>query len=296
MSTRESMAFYVSVLPWIIGFLVFGAGPIIASFILSFANYSVTAPPTLAGLHNYQVMFGKDPMFWQSLKVTLIYTFTSVPLGLAASLLVAIILNQKIPGLTIWRTVYYVPNVVSGVAVALLWTLIFNKQFGLLNGALWRLLHIKGPGWISTTTWVLPSFIIMSLWGVGGSMVLYLAALQGVPTELYEAAQIDGAGAWRRFHSVTIPMISPTILFNLVMGFIGTFQTFVISYVMTDGGPQNASLFYGLYLYRNAFRYFKMGYACSLAWFLFVLILIISLLLLRSSSLWVYYETGGEGI
>ncbi len=296
MSARESAAFYLCVLPWVIGFLVFGAGPIVASLIFSLTDYSVTAAPRFLGLDNYRVMFGKDPLFWQSLKVTLTYTFSSVPLGLVFSLLVAIILNQRLPGLTVWRTIYYVPNVVSGVAVALLWTLIFNKQFGLLNGALWRLFGIRGPGWISNTHWVIPSFVIMSLWGVGASMVLYLAALQGVPTELYEAAQIDGAGAWRRFLRVTIPMISPTILFNMVMGFIGTFQTFVISYVMTNGGPQNASLFYGLYLYRNAFRYFKMGYACSLAWFLFVLILIISLLLLRSSSLWVYYETGGEGI
>ena len=296
MRRRESVAFYLCIAPWIVGFICFSAGPILASFGLSFTDYNITSPPVYVGLHNYSLMFGGDPLFWHSLKVTSIYTFSAVPLGLVFSLAIAVMLNQKLPGLTVWRVMYYLPNVVSGVAVALLWTLIFNKQFGLLNWLLYRLFGITGPGWISSKQWVLPSFVVMSLWGVGGPMVLYLAALQGVPTDLYEAGQIDGAGSWRRFVSITLPMISPTVLFNTVTAFIGTFQTFTTAFVMTNGGPENASLFYGLYLYRNAFRYFKMGYAAAMAWVLFALILVVTIVLLRSSSLWVYYETGGKGI
>ena len=296
MKRREAVAFYTCISPWIVGFIVFSAGPILASLILSFAEYSITSPPVFAGLANYRLMFAGDPLFWHSLKVTMIYTFGAVPLGLVLSLTVAVMLNQKLPGLSLWRVMYCLPNVVSGVAVALLWTIIFNKQFGLLNWLLYKALHITGPGWISSKQWVLPSFVVMSLWGVGGPMVLYLAALQGVPTDLYEAGQIDGAGSWRRFASITLPMISPTVLFNVVTAVIATFQTFTSAYVMTNGGPQNASLFYGLYLYRNAFRYFKMGYAAAMAWVLFTLILIVTFVLLRSSSFWVYYETGGKGM
>jgi multiple sugar transport system permease protein len=296
MSAREELAFYACIAPWAIGFLCFSLIPILASLVLSFTEYAVKTPPVFAGLLNYRTMLKLDPLFWQSLKVTFTYTFAAVPLGVIASLSLAIVLNQKIPGLTVWRTIYYVPTVVSGVAVAVLWILIFNKQFGLLNWVIYRLTGIQGPGWISNAHWVIPSFILMSLWGIGGPMVIYLAALQGVPTELYEAAQIDGAGSWRRFLSITLPMISPTVLFNGVTGLISTFQIFTTAYIMTNGGPQNASLFYGLYLYKNAFTYFKMGYASALAWVLFLIIMGCSLLVLRSSSRWVYYETGGEGL
>lgn len=292
MATREAIAFWLCVLPWCIGFLWFYAGPMVASIVLSFTDYTITGAPSFVGLENYRVMLFEDPLFWQSLKVTFIFTFTAVPLGLLISLLVAVMLNQKIPAVGAWRTFYYLPRVVSGVAVALLWALVFDKTFGLLNALLWEVFGIEGPGWLSSPRWVLVAFVIMSIWGIGGSVVLFLAALQGVPTELYEAAQIDGAGAQRRFRTITLPMISPTMLFNLVTVFIATFQTFTTALIMTRGGPENASLFYGLYLYRHAFSYFKMGYASALAWVLFVIVISLSLVLLRSSNSWVYYETG----
>ena len=199
-------------------------------------------------------------------------------------------MNQKIPAMNLFRTIYYMPSVVSGVAVAILWTLIFNSQWGVLNTLLWNLFHIKGPTWLLSETWVLPAFIVMSMWGIGGGMIIYLAGLQSVPTELYEAAQLDGADRVSKFRYVTIPWISPVIFFNLVMGIIGSFQVFTSSYVMTNGGPNNASLFYLLYLYNNAWKYFKMGYASALAWIAFGITMVFTLLVIRSSSAWVYYE------
>jgi multiple sugar transport system permease protein len=215
-------------------------------------------------------------------------------LGLIVGLLIALLMNARVKGMTVFRTIYYLPSVVSGVAVALLWQWVFNPQMGVINGILW-LFKIHGPGWIYDENWVIPSFIIMSLWGVGGSMIIYLASLQGVPTDLYEAASIDGADSKRRFFSITIPMITPVLFFNLIMGLIGSFQVFTQGLVMTSGGPNNASLFFVLYLYRNAFQYFKMGYAAAMAWVLFIIIMVLTLLVFRSSSWWVYYESEVKG-
>lgn len=284
---RETLEFYLFISPWILGFIIFAAGPIAAVFILSLYSWQIISPAEFIGVENY-VSLIQDPLFWQSLKVTLYYVL-SVPLRLVAGLAVAVLLNQKIRGVAFFRTVYYLPSVNLGVAVALLWSWIFQPEFGLLNYALSKI-GIQGPAWLFSETWVIPSFIIMSLWGMGGAMVIYLAALQGVPTELYEAAELDGAGNWSRFVHITLPMISPVILFNLIIGIINSFQVFVQSYVMTNGGPGNASLFYVLYLYRNAFQYFNMGYACTLAAILFIIILITTILIFRLSAGWVYYE------
>src|SRR6185437_2552020 len=215
-------------------------------------------------------------------------------LSIVLGLFVAILLNQNIKGVSFWRTMYYMPSVISGVAVSLLWLWIFHPDFGVVNWLL-GLLGIPGPHWLTSPTWVIPAFIIMSLWGVGGSIVINLAALQGVPTELYEAAQIDGASGWTSFRSITLPLITPVVFFNLVLGIIGSYQAFTASYVMTQGGPEYASLFYVLYLYQKAFQDLSMGYGAALAWVLFLLILALSAIVFRSSPYWVYYEGQRRG-
>ena len=231
----------------------------------------------------------RDPLFWLSLRVTFSYAVVAVPLGLMLGLAVALLMNQNVRGISFFRTIYYLPAVISGVAVAILWRWIFNPEFGVLN-VLLSYVGVRGPNWLRDANWALPSLILMSLWGIGGGMIINLSALQNIPTELYEAVEIDGGDNWSKFSNVTIPMISPVIFFNLVTGMIWTLQEFTRVYVMTDGGPSNATLFYGLYLYRNAFRYFEMGYASALAWVLLLAILAFTLFLFRTSRTWVYYE------
>ncbi len=289
LARREAVEGWLYTIPAILGFIVFKVGPIVASLIFSFTQYDVVTPPHWSGLNNYARLLS-DPLSWQSLKVTTIYTGVSVPLGLVAGLAIALLLNQRIRGVLVYRTVYYLPSVISGVAVAILWRWLFNPQFGVINLLLAKI-GIKGPDWLFSRYWALPSLIIMSLWGIGWVMLVNLAGLQGIPTELYEAAEIDGAGRWRRFTSVTLPMLSPVIFFNLVTSIIWSFQTFTQAYVMTGGGPSNATLFYVLHLYRNAFQFFQMGYAAALGWVLFVIVLLLTLLVFRSSPAWVYYES-----
>jgi len=286
---REALFAYLFISPWLLGFIIWEVGPMIASLVLSLTKYNITSPPIFVGLANYKRAFTEDPLFWHSLKVTATYAAFAIPLGLILGFTVALLLNFDIPGVSIWRTVYYLPSVISGVAVAILWQFIFQPQFGILNTLL-KMVGLKGPEWLYSTTWVLPAFIIMSLWGIGGGMVIYLAGLQGIPTALYESAQIDGANWWQQLWKITLPMMTPTIFFNLVMGLIGTFQIFTSAYVMTQGGPMYASLFYNLYLYNNAFVFFEMGYASMLAWALLAIILILTLLTIKSSAAWVYYE------
>jgi len=293
MAKKEELYFYLFISPWIIGFLVFTAGPILASLFFSFCNYDVVTPPNWIGLQNYKRLFS-DPLFWQSLKVTSYFSLISVPLGIILSLIIALLLNQNIKGLTWFRTIYYMPSVISGVAVALLWMWIFNPEFGILNFLLWELFRIHGPAWLMSEEWVVPALIIMSFWGIGGDIVIYLAGLQGIPTELYEAAEIDGANSFNKFLNITIPMMSPVLLFTLIMGIIGSFQVFTQAYVMTRGGPHYASLFYVLYIYQNAFQFFSMGYASALSWILFIIILALTFMIFKSSPLWVYYESTRE--
>jgi multiple sugar transport system permease protein len=289
LSKREATWAYVLISPWIVGFIVFTAGPMIASLVFSLTQYDVINPPKFIGLGNWTGMLNQDPLFWHSLKVTLSYAVVALPLGLVFGLALALLLNAKVPGLTVWRTVYYMPSVVSGVAVSVLWSYVFNPRFGILNWLL-SLVGIKGPGWLASVDWALPAMVIMSLWGVGGGMIIYLAGLQGIPTALYEAATIDGANAWQRFWGITLPMITPVIFYNLITGIIGTFQFFTPAFIMTDGGPANATLFYNLYLYRNTFRYGRLGFGSAMAWFLLFAVLLLTLLVFRSSEAWVYYE------
>jgi multiple sugar transport system permease protein len=291
---RRNLTYFIFLAPWLLGFIIWTGGPLIASIYLSLTQYDIMTPPKWLGLGNYRTLFA-DNLFWQALKVTTVYTFLSVPLSMLASLGIAVLLNQKVPGLGVFRTIFYLPTVTTGVAVALLWVWMLQPDFGLINNLLWSVFHIRGPSWLYDENWVIPALILKSLWGLGGPMLIYLAALQGIPTQLTEAAELDGANVWQRFWSVTLPMISPVILFNLVMGIIGSFQVFTDAYVMTKGGPNYASYFYVYYLYQNAFQFFKMGFASAQAWVLFLIILVFTALTIRSSSIWVYYESGGRG-
>lgn len=289
MRRQEIMWFYITITPWLIGFVFFTAGPFIASFVLSLTRYDVVNPAQWIGLTNYTNLFS-DPLFWGSLRVTFTYAVLSLPLGLGAALGLAMLLNLRLPLLGVLRTVIYLPNIVSGVAVSMLWMWLLNPQFGLINLVLYQLFGITGPQWLLSDRWVIPSFVLMSLWNVGGPMLIFLAGLQGVPTELYEAAQIDGATGLRRFWNITLPMISPVFLFVLITSMIDVFQFFTPAYVMTNGGPDNQSLFYALYLYNNGLVYFRMGYASAMAWILFLIIFACTYVALRVSGRLVYYQ------
>jgi len=286
---REEFVFYLCILPWIIGFLSFQFGPMLSSIFYSFTSYNIIMPWRWIGLSNYAEM-ASDRLVWQSLKVTSIYSVGSVTLNMVASMFVAMVLNRNIKGLSWFRTLYYLPSVISGVSVSMLFMYIFNPEFGILNYLLWHLFHIQGPAWIYSEVWAIPSFVLMGLWGIGGGIIIYLAGLQGIPTELYEAAEIDGAGGWKQFLHITLPMMSPVIYFQLIMGIIGSFQVFTQAYVMTQGGPHYATWFYVLYLYYNAFRDFRMGYASAQAWVLFILLVSLTILVTRTASSWVHYE------
>jgi len=286
---REALTFYLLISPWLLGLLLFVLGPMVASLFISFTRWDLLSPAKFIGLANYEKMFTRDPLFWQSLKVTVIYTCVYVPMELAGGLALALLLNQRLRGLGALRTIYYLPSVLPGVAFVVLWMWILHPDVGLINTLL-SYLGIEGPRWLADPKWALPALLMMSLWGLGRSMVIYLAGLQGIPNHLYEAAAIDGANAWQSFQKITLPMLTPTIFFNLVLSVISTFQTFTSAYVATDGGPLDSTLFYVLYLFRQAFQYFNMGYASALAWILFLIILVLTLLIVRSSGHWVYYE------
>jgi multiple sugar transport system permease protein len=286
---REGFWAYLFISPWIIGFIVFTIGPMIASLLLSFTRYDILHAPNFVGLANYIKMLSNDPKFWHSLRITLTYAFIAVPMNLVFGFALAFLLNLNVPGLAFWRTSFYLPSVTSGVAVAILWGFIFNPRFGILNWIL-SLVGIRGPGWLASPDWALAALILMSLWGVGGGMIIYLAGLQSIPTVMYEAAQIDGATGLDQLRFITLPLVTPVIFYNLTIGIISTFQYFTEAYVLTKGGPAEATLFYNLYLYNNAFSYREMGYASALAWVLFIIVLILTLLVFRSSAIWVYYE------
>ena len=290
LARREAAAGYMFISPWIIGFILLTIGPMIASLYFSFTEYNIVDPPKWVGTENFSRLIS-DPLFWQSLKVTLYFAVLSLPSALVVGFILAILLNQKIPGVNLWRTLYFLPSVLAGVAVTLLWVILFNPQIGAINQLLEKI-GIKGPGWLNDPDWAIPSLVIMALWGVGQNMIIYLAGLQGVPVDLYDAAKVDGANNWQRFRAVTLPMMTPVLFYNLVLGLIGTFSYFTQVYVATngEGGPVRSTLFYNLYLYQAAFKYNEMGYASAMAWILFLIILTLTGLIFRSSSIWVYYE------
>ena len=288
MRRREERDGWLFASPWLLGFLLFTVGPMIASAFFAFTEYDVLTQPKWVGWANFDKALTDDPKVGQALKVTSIYAGVSVPLQILLGLCVALMLNTRIRGLQFYRTVYYLPSVLSGVAVALLWRWIYAPNFGLINSFLARF-DIVGPGWLGDKDWALTSMIGMSLWHVGGGIVIYLAGLQGVPSELYEAVRVDGAGRGAAFWHITLPMITPVLFYNLVIGIITALQIFTQALIMTNGGPHEATLFIVLYLYRNAFQFFKMGYASVLAWILFAYILVLTLLVYRSSGFWVFY-------
>lgn len=272
-----------------VGFAAFTAGPMLISLGLSLTRWDVLTPPIFVGLANFQRLVA-DPLFWKSLYNTMIYTVLNVPLSLAGSLSLALILNRRVPGVSIFRTLFYLPELTPIVATSLIWAWVLNTHFGILNYLLSRL-NLAPVPWLESTTWALPSIVLMSLWTIGGSrMLIFLAGLQGVPEELHEAAALDGASSWARLWYVVLPMLSPVIFFNLVLGVIFSFQVFTPAYIVTNGGPADSTLVYGLYLYRNAFQYFQMGYASSMAWILLVLLLGFTWLQFRLMQRWVHYE------
>lgn len=289
--SRTTAAFWMFVSPWVAGFLIFTAGPMLYSLVLSLFDWDLLNPPEFVGLSNYAEAAG-DPLLGKALQVTLTYAVISVPLQTVLSLGVALLMNLRVAGIHVFRTIWYLPSLVTGVAQVVLFLWVFNPNYGLLNGFL-SLFGIQGPAWFADPGWALPAVVIMSLWTVGGNMVIYLAGLQDVPTELYEAAALDGAGRTRTFWNITLPQISPVVFFNVVTGLIAAMQTFTQGYVVTQagGGPSNSLLFYVLYLYRNAFEFFRMGYASALAWILLVMIVLLTLLVFRGSAFWVYYES-----
>ncbi len=288
---RRTVVGYIFIAPFMLGFLFWFLIPALTAVWLLFQDWNMISPARFVGLANVRRMF-EDKLFWQALKVTSNYTVISVPLSLVMGFLLALLMNSKVKGITVFRTIYYLPSIVPAVANSVLWAWILNSEFGLLN-ALIRSIGFAKIRWLQEPRWALPALILMSLWGLGGGMVIYLAGLQGIPQVFYEAAEIDGAGRWSRLRHVTIPLMSPVIFFNLVMGIIGTFQIFTAGYLITNGGPQNATLFYVLYLYRNAFEYLSMGYAATLAWALFFIIMALTLLVFKGLGSQVYYEEAG---
>lgn len=289
---KEAMAGYLFALPVMIGLLVFTLGPILASAIFSLSNYEVLTPARWAGLENYQRLAAEDPRFWRSLWNTLFYTVFSVPLGVAGSLGLALLLNAEIRGRSFFRTLFYLPSIVPVVATSMLFLWLFNGEYGLFN-VLLTSIGLKPAPWLTNEHWSKPSLVLMSLWGVGAGMIIFLAALQGVPRHLYEAARIDGASAWRQFLHVTLPMLSPAILFMLIINAIAAFQVFTQAYLMTNGQgtPLDSTLFYVFYLFRLGFEYFDMGYASAMAWVMFLLIVGVTALQFRFSRRWVHSET-----
>ena len=286
---REALYGWLFALPAIIGMVAFDVGPMAASVLIAFTEWNGVTPPQWIGLANYEEILFRDDLFLLSLRITTVFAFVSIPLNLVTGFLLALLLNQKIRGQALMRTLYYLPSIVPLVAVAALWRWIFLRRFGLLDIGL-AMVGIQAPDWLGDPNWVLPAFVVMGLWGVGGGMLINLAGLQAIPTDLYDSASIDGANAFQRLLNVTIPMMTPLILFNLVMGIIGGLQVFVVAFVMTQGGPNNASLFYMLHLYHTAFEYFRLGYGSALALILFLYIVVLSALVFRSSTAWVYYE------
>jgi multiple sugar transport system permease protein len=290
MRGQEAISFYLFITPWMVGFFVFILGPIIASMILSFTRYDIINAPRFVGLDNFIELAG-DELFWRSLWNTLYIVIFAVPLGMLMSFTVALLLNQNVRGMAAYRTAYFMPSIVPAVASAALWIYLLQPQWGLINGVLdW--IGIDGPGWLASEIWSKPAIIMLMVWGSGGTMIIYLAGLQDIPQVLYEAAEIDGAGWWGKFRNVTLPLMTPSIFFTLVMGIIGTFQVFAVIFVLTDGmgGPLNSTLVYLIYLYRNAFNFFRMGFASAMAWILFVIILFLTWVQFKMANRWVYYE------
>lgn len=286
---REARWGWLFIMPWLIGFLLFTFAPMIASLVFSFTRYDGRNVPEFIGIDNFAKLF-TNPKVWNSLRVTFSFAFISMPLCLVAGFFLAYLLNLKVPGMNVWRTLYYLPSMLSGVVVAMLWRGLFDDRYGIINFIL-RYLGLKAPPqWLLDPKYTLYCFVFLSIWGVGGGMIIYLAGLQGIQTQLYEAAELDGCGKGKQLIHVTIPQMTPIIFFNLVMGIIGTFQYFAEPMVLTRGGPAESTMFFNLLLYNHAFKYQEMGYASALAWVLFFIVMVLTLMVFKSSEMWVFYD------
>ncbi|MCA9961584.1 MAG: sugar ABC transporter permease [Anaerolineales bacterium] len=288
LARRRERWFYLLITPWLVGLLLFQVGPIVAAVALSFVDWPLPQPPQFVGLTHFQTLLG-DPLFGRTLLNTAYYAVGTVPTGILLGLGLALLVERPLPGITLFRTVFFLPVIASGVAMVLLWGWMFNARYGLINTMLAQV-GIRGPAWLQDAQWAMPALILMSLWGVGTNMLIYLAALQGVPTELHEAASLDGAGRWSRFRHVTWPLISPVTLYLVIVNVIGSFQVFTPTYILTRGGPENATLTLPLYIYFNAFSWNKLGYAATLSLVLFLVILLLTLLQFRLARGHVFYR------
>lgn len=291
-SRRRNITGYLFISPFILGFLIWFLIPALIALYLSVHKWNMISAPQFVGLENFQRLLS-DPLVPQSLKATFLYTIISVPIGLVLSFGLAMLINNQLRGISIFRTIFYLPSIIPAVASAALWAWIFNTEFGLMNVFIRGLGGPKVP-WLQSPDWALPALIIISLWGVGGSMIIFLAGLQGIPDIYYEAAEIDGAGRWKKLTSITLPLMSPVFFFNLIIGFINSFQVFVVGFLVTDGGPVNSTLFLVLYIYRTAFRSLNMGYAAALSWMLFAILMVLSFIVFRFFGRRVYYENPGD--
>lgn len=287
--TRNNLIGYLFLSPWLVGFLAFTVWPFFQSVYLSFTRYNIVTAPKWVGIANYRMLLTQDELFWKSAWVTVKYACVSVPLGIVFGVGLAMLLNANVRGIALFRTIFYLPSIVPTVATSVLFIWLLNPNIGLINRLL-GLVGITGPAWLNTAPWAFYSLVMMALWGVGGSMVIYLAGLKDIPRHLYEAADLDGAGAFGKMVHVTLPMMTPVIFFNLVMGIIGAFQTFTQAYVITPGGgPQDSTYFYSLYLYNRAWKYLDMGYASAMAWMLFLVIVALTAVVFRTQRRWVHY-------
>jgi multiple sugar transport system permease protein len=300
LTRRKAIEGYLYISPFLLGFLIFTAYPLVASFYLSFTSYNIISDPTWIGLENYRKAFFQDAQFWASLNRTGRYALLVVPLGIICSLLAAILLNQGFKGTSIFRTIFFLPSITPVIASVLIWLWLLQPSIGVVNYLL-SLIGLPGPPWVQSTTWAVPSLVILSLWNTAGGsrMIVFLAGLQGVPQELYEAAHIDGANRWQRFLNVTVPMISPTIFFNLVISVIGALSVFSVAYIGTQGGPNYATYFYVYHLYISAFQFNLMGFASAMAWIFLVIVLALTWLQFWGQKRWVFYagderDSGGK--
>ncbi len=281
---------YAFISPWLIGFLIFVLIPFLVSIYLSFTRYEVVTSPVWVGTANYKQLLHEDPLFWKSLGITLKYAAIAVPVGIVAGVGLALLLNLRVAGISVYRTVFYLPAIVPIVATTVVFMWLLNPQHGLVNQIL-RGFGVQGPNWLNSTTWAFWSLVMMSLWAVGGSMIIYLAGLKDIPVTLYEAATIDGAGVWARTRHITLPMLTPVIFFNLVMGVIHAFQYFAQAYIISRGlgGPEDSTHFFALYLFNRAWRYLDMGYASAMAWILFLIITVLTVVIFKTHKRWVHY-------
>jgi multiple sugar transport system permease protein len=287
----ESILGWVFATPYLVHFLLFQAGAIIYSLYLSFFLTDLLSYSEFVGIENYTYLFTEEPLFMQAARVTLIYTLISVPLATIIALSIAVLLNQNLKFQGIFRTLFYMPALVTGVAVAITWIMVLHPDYG-ISALIFEFFGLRSPRWIWSEEWALPGIAMIALWGAGTNMLLYLAGLQSIPTQVQEAARIDGANSWQTFYRVTLPLLTPTVFFNVVLNMIGSFQVFTSSFVLTNGGPNNATLTMVLLIYRKAFQSFSFGYASAIAWVLFVVILVLTLIVFRTSNRWVYYEGG----